>query len=431
MPTPRHDRRTFLRNSALAGIAVGFPSIIPASALGKDGTVAPSNRVQLVGIGLKGMGGGNLRQLMNKQGVQVIALCDVDRRVLTSTAASVVAKQKSAPRVYQDFREVLAKEKPDAMMHGLPDHWHGVISCAFLRAGVDVYGEKPLAKTFAEGRAIVEAVRQNGRVWQTGMWQRSTGNFRRAIELVRNGMLGKIHKVEVGTGPNKQAMPAAPQPGEKPPAEVDYDLWVGPSAEFAYDPRVFHFHWRWNMNFGGGQLLDWVCHHPDIAAWAMGKDAEFPVSVEGTGQLCKAPWDSHAEYDYTVGYADGFKMSISSSFMGIRFHGEKGELFVTRGQQQCSIAGLWDKDLGPDAWRCPGSTDHYQDFVDCVRSRRRPLAHALAAHYTTAIGHLGNAAVFTGRKLKFDGAAGAFVDDAGATALLSRELRKPWSLEKL
>jgi hypothetical protein len=117
--------------------------------------------------------------------------------------------------------------------------------------------------------------------------------------------------------------------------------------------------------------------------------------------------------------------------MGMRFHGEKGELFVTRGKQECSIPGLWEKDLGPDAWRCPGTTDHYQEFVDCVQSRRRPLSHVMAAHHTTTIGHLGNAAVFTGRKLKFDGAAGKFIDDAGATAMLSRELRKPWSLEKI
>ena len=135
-------------------------------------------------------------------------------------------------------------------------------------------------------------MKDTGSVWQTGMWQRSAPNFRRGVELVRNGMLGKILKVEVGTGPNKQVMPPAPQPGEKAPAEVDYDLWVGPSADFAYDPRVFHFHWRWNMNFGGGMLLDWVCHHPDIAAWAMGKDAEFPVSVEGTGKLREGPWDT-------------------------------------------------------------------------------------------------------------------------------------------
>ena len=125
------------------------------------------------------------------------------------------------------------------------------------------------------------------------------------------------------------------------------------------------------------------------------------------------------------------KMSVSSSFMGMRFIGEKGELFVTRGKQECSIAGLWEKDLGPDAWRCPGTTDHFQEFVDCVQSRRRPISHVMAAHYTTTIGHLGNAAVFTGRKLKFDGAAGKFIDDAGATAMLSRTLRKPWSLEKI
>ena len=425
------NRRSFLKSSALAGFALGFPSIIPASALGKDGTVAPSNRLQLVGVGLKAQGGGDMRKLLDKKGVQVIAVCDVDSRVLDSSSQAVIKKGQAAPKQYRDFRELLAKEKPDAAVMGLPDHWHSVISCAFLRAGVDVYGEKPLAKTFAEGRKIVDTVKENGRVWQTGMWQRSTPNFRKAVELVRNGYLGKILHVEAGTTANAHKMPDAPKPGEKPPVEVDYDLWVGPSAWMEYDPRVFHFNWRWNLNFGGGMVLDWVCHHGDIAAWAIGKDAEFPVGVEGTGTMREAPWNTPKDYDYTLTYADGVQLNVNSKFEGVKFTGEKGSMFVHRGGQTTSEPGLFEKDLGPDAWRCPGTTDHFQEFVDCCQSRRKPISHALAAHHATAIGHLGNAAIFTGRKLKFDGAAGKFVDDAGATAMLSRELRKPWSLEKI
>lgn len=428
MRPPRLDRRSFLRNSSLAGLALGFPTIIPASALGKDDTVAPSNRLQLVGVGLKSQGGGDMRNLMSKKGVQVIAVCDVDKRVLKSAAETVVKKGMAAPRQYQDFRELLAKEKPDAAVMGLPDHWHGVISCAFLRAGIDVYGEKPLAKTFMEGQAIVDAVKANGRVWQTGMWQRSTGNFRKAVEIIRNGELGKLLHVEAGTTTNNHGIPAAPQPGEKAPAEVDYDLWVGPSAWMEYDPRVFHFNWRWHTNFGGGMVLDWVCHHGDIAAWAIGKDAEYAVAVEGKGELRESPWDTHRTYDYTLTYADGVKLNVNSKFEGVKFVGEKGSLFVRRGGQECSIKGLWEKDLGPDAWRCPGTTDHFQEFVDCCQSRRKPLSHALAAHHATAIGHFGNAALFTGRKLKFDPAARRFVGDDAANALLTRELRKPWSL---
>jgi predicted dehydrogenase len=428
MRPPRLDRRSFLRNSSLAGLALGFPTIIPASALGKDDTVAPSNRLQLVGVGLKSQGGGDMRNLMSKKGVQVIAVCDVDKRVLKSSADAVVKKGMAAPREYQDFRELLAKEKPDAAVMGLPDHWHGVISCAFLRAGIDVYGEKPLAKTFMEGQAIVDAVKANGRVWQTGMWQRSTGNFRKAVEIIRNGELGKLLHVEAGTTANGHGIPAAPKPGEKAPAEVDYDLWVGPSAWMEYDPRVFHFNWRWHTNFGGGMVLDWVCHHGDIAAWAIGKDAEYAVAVEGKGELRESPWDTHRTYDYTLTYADGVKLNVNSKFEGVKFVGEKGSLFVRRGGQVCSIKGLWEKDLGPDAWRCPGTTDHFQEFVDCCQSRRKPLSHALAAHHSTAIGHFGNAALFTGRKLKFDPVARQFVGDDAANALLTRELRKPWSL---
>ena len=143
------------------------------------------------------------------------------------------------------------------------------------------------------------------------------------------------------------------KPGEKPPVEVDYDLWVGPSAWMEYDPRVFHFNWRWHTNFGGGMVLDWVCHHGDIAAWALGKDAEYAVAVEGKGELRESPWDTHRTYDYTLTYADGVQLNVNSKFEGVKFVGEKGTLFVRRGGQECSIKGLWEKDLGPDAWRCP------------------------------------------------------------------------------
>jgi predicted dehydrogenase len=176
-PLPRRD---FLRRAALAGFVAGFPTLIPASALGKDGAVAPSNRIQVAGVGLLGMGQTDLSWLISQKGVQVVAVCDVDTQGLDKGTQLVKGKGQAAPNRYQDFREMLAKEKLDAASIAVPDHWHAAISIPFLKAGVDVYGEKPLAKTLTEGRAMVDAVKAHGRVWQTGMWQRSTNNFRRA-----------------------------------------------------------------------------------------------------------------------------------------------------------------------------------------------------------------------------------------------------------
>ncbi len=423
-PLPRRD---FLRQAALAGFIAGFPTLIPASALGKDGAVAPSNRIQVAGVGLLGMGLTDLSWLISQKGVQVVAVCDVDTQGLDKGTQLVKSKGQAAPNRYQDFREMLAKEELDAASIAVPDHWHAAISIPFLKAGVDVYGEKPLAKTLTEGRAMVDAVKAYGRIWQTGMWQRSTANFRRAVELVRNGAIGKVKRVEVGTGPCNHQVPGG-KPGPVP-TNLDYDLWVGPSAWMDYDPRRTHFNWRWHHNFGGGQLVDWVCHHVDIAAWGLGKDLEYPEKVVGKGgELRAEPWNCHRDYDYTLTYADGTEIVVTSKNMGAKFIGETGTVFVDRGRQSTSDPKLWDAPLGEDAWRCPGIGDHAKEFIDCVRTRRRPVAHVEVAHHTTLLGHLGLAAIFTGRKLRFDGKTERFINDEGGNALLTRELRKPWSL---
>ena len=428
MPLPqRPSRRDFLRQSSLAGLALGFPALIPASALGKDGAVAPSNRLEMVAVGTSGMGGSNLGRFLGMKNVQVVAVCDVDLNHLKAGVNAVKQRGGSEPRAYQDYRELLAKEKAEAASIGVPDHWHAPISIPFLKAGYDIYGEKPLAKTLVEGRAMVDAAKAHGRVWQTGMWQRSTGNFRRAVELVRNGAIGKVKRVEVGTG-SSGAGPKGGDPG-KVPGHLNYDLWVGPSAMMEYDSRRTHFNWRWNYNFGGGQLVDWVCHHVDIAAWGVGKDLEYPVAVEAKGsEAAGGPWDAHRQYDYTATYADGTEITCNSRHMGAKFIGETGWISVNRGSQQTSDPKLWDAPLGDGAWRCPGTTDNWKDFTDCVRTRRRPVAHIEVAHHTTLIGLLANASILAGRRLTFDGKAERVREDIGGNPFISRKLRDPYGI---
>ena len=189
--------------------------------------------------------------------------------------------------VHHDFRELCRRRDIDAVSIAVPDHWHALLSISFARAGFDIYGEKPLSHTFAEGRAICEAVRRYGRVWQTGSWQRSVANFHRAAELVRNGRIGKVLRVEVGlpeghydfagTFGQEALVPAPP--------ELDYDFWVGPAPFVPYCKARVHMNWRWNMDFGGGQLMDWVGHHVDIAHWGLGFDETGPVEIEGVGEF--------------------------------------------------------------------------------------------------------------------------------------------------
>jgi predicted dehydrogenase len=220
------------------------------------------------------MGNGNTDDFLNKANCQVVAACDVDRNHLDAMVKKVNDHYKNGDcKGYHDFRELLPRTDIDAVMLALPDHWHGIVAVAATGNQKDVYGEKPLARTILEQQAIVRAVQKNKRIWQTGSWQRSQGNFHKAAEIVRNGLIGKIKHVEVGLpdGPN-EAKWQKPLPGVNPPPELDYEFWTGPSRLLPYLPERVHANWRWNYNTGGGQLLDWIGHHCDIAHWGMDCD---------------------------------------------------------------------------------------------------------------------------------------------------------------
>src|SRR5437879_5918963 len=280
----RISRRRFI---AAAGAAIALPTIIPASALGREGKPAPSERITMGIVGCGGQGSSNTDAFLGHNNCQVVAACDVDKKHLEHLANTVNGHYKNSDcKVYHDYRELMARDDIDTVMLALPDHWHELGAVEAARHKKDIYGEKPLARTIAEQQAIVKAVRENQRIWQTGSWQRSQANFHKAAEIVRNGLIGKITHVEVGLpdGPNNPEF-RKPLPGTTPPAELDYDTWIGPSQMMPYIEKRVHGNWRWNYNTGGGQLLDWIGHHCDIAHWGMDCDRSGPSEIEGHGEF--------------------------------------------------------------------------------------------------------------------------------------------------
>src|SRR5512136_2491585 len=317
------NRRQFLRSAAIAGGAAaagvaGFPTIVKAAALGKDGAVAASDRIVMAGIGFGMQGPSNMASFLEKPEVQWVAVCDLDTEPLAMAKGMVDKKYGNRScATYHDFRELYQRQDLDAVSIAVPDHWHAILSIAALRAGFDVYGEKPLSHNLREGRAICEAVKRYGRVWQTGSWQRSVENFHQAAELVRNGRIGKIRRVEVGlpSGHYDFAGTFGQEKIENPPAGFDYDKWLGPAPWSPYCKARVHMNWRWNMDFGGGQLMDWIGHHLDIAHWGMGFDSTGPVTVEGRGEFpTTGIYNSALRYWVDAKYIDGTPFVIAGGY---------------------------------------------------------------------------------------------------------------------
>jgi predicted dehydrogenase len=317
----------------------------------------------------------------------------------------------------------------------VPDQWHAILAVTALSAGLDVYGEKPLTHSLKEGRALCNAAKRYGRVWQTGSWQRSEDNFHRACELVRNGRIGKIQRVEVGlpSGYTDFARTFGQETIEPPPPGFDYDTWVGPAPWMPYCKARVHMNWRWNMNYGGGQLMDWIGHHLDIAHWGMGYDHTGPVEIKGTGEFpTKGIYDAATKFWVDAVYADGTPFTIAGGYpeiqSGTKWIGEYGWVWVDRGGFESQPAHLVNEIIGPNETRLYKSRDHYQNFLDCIRTRALTIAPAETAHRSASVGHLGVIAIETGRTIKWDPATETIIGDPGAERLLARSYRKPYQL---
>ena len=420
------SRRTFLRGSAAAAAASAF-NIVPARVLGQS---APSNRIAMAMIGVGGMGNGNMGSFLGLDDVAVRIVCDVNDKKMAAAKKRVDEKYGTGDcQMIKDFREVCARKDIDAVMIATPDHWHAYIGTFAARHGKDIYGEKPFTHDLLEGRALVNAVAQHGRVWQTGSWQRSSGEMRRAVELVRNGRIGKVVRVDVGLPSGGRGKPA--DPNAQVPEGLDWNLWLGPAP---YKPfqGVYDWDWRWVLEWGGGQMMDWIGHHADIAQWGLDRDTSGPVSVEGYAPFePDGIYDSPKTYRYTCRYADGVEMTVADSSQvqsGTTWYGENGEwIYVNRGRFDASSPKLRDSKIeaGELRLRSPG---HQRNFIDCVKARDTTLTPAEVAHRSASIGHLGQIAMLTGRKIAWDPAKEQILGDPAAAALLGRAPRGPWSL---
>ena len=433
------NRRRFLKRAAGTAVGViGFPYLIRSSALGKAGTIAPSNRIVMGAIGVGSQGTSDMKGFLSKSEVQMAAVCDVDRKHRDKAKQIVNTKyQNNDCRTYLDFRDLIARGDLDAVCLALPDQWHGIISVAAARAGLDIHGQKPLARTIVEGRVICDAVKRYGVVWQTGSQQRSSRNFHYACELVRNGRLGKVHRVDVGLPTGQSCDPQPPLPV---PEELDWDMWLGPAPwrPFCdFGRGSCHWDWRWIMDYSGGELTDWGGHHIDIAHWGLGLEYTGPVEIEGKGIFPRdGLYNVPIEYKIKCKYDNGLVMNISNSdhdrskpiSMGAKWYGEKGWLGVSRRGIWAQPESILKEFIGPDEIRLYESRDHKQDFLNCVKSRQKPVAPVEVAHRSISVALLGEIAMLTGRKLKWDPQNEQFINDDDAARLLSRPMRSPWHL---
>jgi predicted dehydrogenase len=438
MEMPRGlSRREFLERAplALAG-AAAFPAIVKASALGLGGAVPPSDRIVMAGIGYGMQGPSNMRSLLGKSGVQWVAVCDLDDAPLLEAQKIVNGQYGNEDcAVYKDYRELFARGDLDAVSIAVPDHWHAILSIEAIRAGLDVYGEKPLTHSLREGRALCDSVKRYGRVWQTGSWQRSEDNFHRACELVRNGRIGRVLRVEVGlpSGYTDFARTFGQEKIENAPRGLDYEKWIGPAPWTPYCKARVHMNWRWNMDFGGGQLMDWVGHHLDIAHWGLGFDYTGPVEVWGRGEFPSTGiYNGATRYFVETVYADGTPIILAGGYpeiqSGTKWIGEFGWVWVDRGGLESQPAHLVHEVIGPNETRLYRSRDHYKNFVDCVRSRALTIAPAEVAHRSASVGHLAVIAIETGRKIRWDPVTETIMGDPDAERLLSRSYRRPYQL---
>jgi predicted dehydrogenase len=430
-------RRGFLKKTtALAGAAVTFPAIIPASALGREGATAPSNRIVMGCVGVGGQGTGNMRGFLGFKEVQVVAVCDVDRAHRDRATALVNARyEDQGCGDYNDFRALLARDDLDCISIGTPDHWHAIPAIASAKRGLDIYGEKPLSLTIPQGRAMADAVRRYGVVWQTGSWQRSQRQFRLACELVRNGRIGPIHRVEVGLPSGSSC---AVQPEMPIPEGFDYDFWLGPAPVAPYTEKRCHGNFRWILDYSGGQLTDWAAHHCDIANWGMGTEYTGPTSVEGRGEYPREGlWNTATSYAFECEFAadaspvapKGFVMSVSNSHRsGTTFIGADGWVSVSRQHLETSPEDLKNSIIGRDEIHLYESRNHAKNFFDCMRTRQETVTPIEVAHRAISIAHLGNIAMKLERKVHWDPKAERFINDDAANRKLDRAMRGHWHL---
>ena len=427
------SRRTFLRGSA--AVLAAAPTIVPASALGRAGHRAPSERIAIGFIGCGKMANDfHLPTLLGFADVQALAVCDVDTNRREHAKQRVQAAYEKEARTtkecaeYNDFRELIARKDIDAVVIVTPEHWHAIPIIEAVKAGKDVYCEKPLTLTLAESKRCIEAVRKHKRVLQTGSQQRSNvfGDFRQACEFIRSGRIGDVKSVTVGVGAPSVLCDLPEEPMEP---GLDWNLWLGTAPNRAYNsvlsPRGVHNHfpaWRNYREYSGGGHADMGAHHYDIAQWALDMDHSGPVEII-------PPEDPMATQGVKFIYANGVEMTHGGP-SGCVFTGTKGTLTIDRGVLKSDPQELVQEPLKPGEVHLFQSPGHHRNWIDCIRSRETPICDVETGCRSVALVQLGNLAYWHHRRLKWDPEKWQFVGDREANRWLDRERRDPWQLPR-
>jgi predicted dehydrogenase len=441
-------RRQFL--AAAAAGSLGGPLLLTAGAADKPG---PNDKITLGFIGTGNQGLNDIRGFLGDARVQIVAVCDVNRESAGYWNGGVAGREPAQKLIenhyaadkksgtfkgceaYADFRDLLARKDIDAVVVCTPDHWHAIPVIAACKAGKDIYCQKPLSLTIAEGRAMSDAVKKHKRVFQTGSQQRSDSNFRRACELVRNGRIGKLHTVRCGlpggrpdygkTGDRKEPEPV--------PKGFDYEMWLGPAPKKPYAPARCHVNFRWIYDYSGGQVTDWGGHHPDCAQWGMGTELTGPTEIlNAKATFPPDPlWNTATEYYFEAIYPNEVKLIISNKERsGVTWEGTEGWVSADRGRHDANPKSLLTSKIEDNEIHLYKSDNHYRNFIDCVLSRKETAAPVEVAHRSITICHLGNIAMRLGReKLRWDPVKEQILDDDEAGKMLRRPYREPWKLD--
>jgi len=432
-------RRRFLKTASVFAAGAALPQWWREQSASAAETPTPKSPNDQPAIALIGCGGrGRVIAGEAAKFGRVIAVCDVDDQ-----HAAQAVKQFAGAKSYKDFRKLLDTEKVDIVVNGTPDHWHTLVNLAALKAGKDVYSEKPLTLTIDEGQRLVKAVQQSKRILQTGSQQRSDEKFRLACELVRNGRLGQLQHVHawVPAGPPGGPFSVAPVP-----AHLDWDMWQGQAPSREYVPQRCHVTFRFFTEYSAGTLTDWGAHHNDIALWGMGLERSGPTTIEGKRLVepvpggFTTPRQYRVEYTYANGVTHTCETTTRNRFdgsinpeetkvqqgQGVKFEGSDGWIFVTRGKIEASRPELLEEPLPNKKVELYVSKNHMGNFFDCVRSRRQPICEAEIGHRSVSVCHLGLIAIQLGRKLEWDPKRERFVNDKEADKFIAREMRKPW-----
>lgn len=453
------QRRDFIKSSALLAAGLSLPGLTscvsPRTRTARRPAAGSRLNVGLVGFGT--IAHATTPNFLADERVKIVAVADPvselpnygysgehtggrlkGKRVVEEYYAQQAKGGYTGCKVYEDFREMIAREDLDAIVINTPDHWHCAVAVHAARKGIHVYGQKPLALTVGEGRRIADEVKAGGIVWQTGSQQRSTEYFRMACEFVRNGRLGRVKSIKIelpGDHKNWSGLADRKQPEQAPP-ELNYDLWLGPAPDRPYVPALLQLNWRHNYDFSGGMITDWGAHHLDIVQWALGMDASGPARVEIRNVTLPPATDLYntaTDFDFDVIYANGVRVNVTNNkdrTNGIRFEGEDGRsLFVNRDKIETTPKELIRQRIKDDEIRLYESRLHERNFVDAIYNGTEPITPIEVGHRSITIAHLANIAIRLGRSsLDWNPVAEKFVNDTQADAMLHRPMRKPYAV---